>query len=218
MNKYTKNKLTRIVLYLGGLWLGFLSTPLLLAQTNDKAKLLVVQSKEHKLRRYHHPDLSPDGKRVAFSVGANHNQNTIWINDLSSGKQDQLTYADSSTVIGDVQVRWSPDGTEIGFVSDRGGEVHIYKIPAKGGNVQKITQEDIKGNPWHAQFCWAPDGKSIVHPIEKEGKTILVQLNLQSGEVNNFIEHQDDSVYLPDWSKDGTSFVYVRLRPCLCAA
>src|SRR4051794_2606476 len=55
----------------------------------------------------------------------------------------------------DVHPRFSPDGTQIAFSSDRdGGGLDVYLIPAEGGAVTRLTThpaDDVVVN-------WTPDG------------------------------------------------------------
>ena len=63
-----------------------------------------------KLRRVSDPQLSPDGKRVAYVVmdvnlERNTRNNDIWVAPLAGGAPVQLTRSDQS----DDRPRWSPD-------------------------------------------------------------------------------------------------------------
>src|SRR3989449_7060211 len=75
-----------------------------------------------KLHRIAEPQVSPDGKWVAYTVAtpdmeANRNASNIWMVSTSGGSATQMTQSghDSSPV-------WSPDGETLAFLSSRGGE------------------------------------------------------------------------------------------------
>jgi Tol biopolymer transport system component len=59
----------------------------------------------------------------------------------------------------DAQPRWSPDGKQIVFVTDRDGSDDVWVVDADGKNARQITRTD------RAMFLspeWTPDGKYIV--------------------------------------------------------
>ena len=104
------------------------------------------------------PQLSPDGSTVAFvvtdySLEANRGNNSIWLVGVTGGEPRRLTAGAGS----DSQPRWSPDGRQIAFVSDRGGEPQIYLISLSGGEARKASS--LKMAP--ANLCWSPDGRSL---------------------------------------------------------
>ena len=77
--------------------------------------------------------ISPDGHHVIFSVQrvdkkTEKKYSNLWI-VLTNGKAArQFTYGDHS----DTHPRWSPDGTEIAFISNRGvrspGFEHLFQV------------------------------------------------------------------------------------------
>jgi TolB protein len=52
---------------------------------------------------------------------------------------------------------WSPDGTRIAFVSDRGGNPDIFVMDANGGNVRQLTTEGGAD----VDPAWLPDGRIV---------------------------------------------------------
>ena len=46
---------------------------------------------------------------------------------------------------------WSPDGTQIAFVSDRSGAAQVYRMDADGGNVRQLTTDLLNDDP-----IWLP--------------------------------------------------------------
>lgn len=109
-----------------------------------------------KVRRVSDPQLSPDGKKVAFTIGdvnmtANRVVNQIYVSELGrpGSAPKQITNGSTSSS----SPRWSPDGKKIAFVN--GGQ--IWMMDPDGDDRKKIS--DIStgaGNP-----VWSPDGKWI---------------------------------------------------------
>src|SRR5207249_9048802 len=86
------------------------------------------------LKRVGSPEISPDGRRVAYTVReTNWDENTydtqIWLADATTGALRQLTNAKKSSQA----PAWSPDGTRLGFISDRSDKRQLYVINPFGG-------------------------------------------------------------------------------------
>lgn len=102
--------------------------------------------------------LSPDGKRVAYTVTEtnwddNAYENEIYLVPAAGGEPRQLTRAKKSSL----SPAWSPDGRWLAFVSDRTDKRQLYLIDPGGGEAIPLTNtEDGVG-----AFRWAPDGKRI---------------------------------------------------------
>jgi dipeptidyl aminopeptidase/acylaminoacyl peptidase len=102
--------------------------------------------------------LSPDGRRVAFTVTeANWDENSyeteIFLIDSAGGERVQLTRARKSSLA----PAWSPDGRSLAFISDRSDKRQIYAISPAGGEARALTnvEEGVGG------FEWSPDGTRI---------------------------------------------------------
>ncbi|HXY26150.1 MAG TPA: S9 family peptidase [Candidatus Acidoferrum sp.] len=110
-----------------------------------------------KLHRIAEPQISPDGKWVAYTVStpdmdANRGVSNIWIVPTTGGSASQLTQSghDSSPV-------WSPDGKTIAFLSSRSGDSQVYLLSLQGGEAQPLTKLSTGAD----LVKWSPDGKAI---------------------------------------------------------
>lgn len=83
------------------------------------------------------PDLSPDGKRIAFIAIKDGVPNVFSI-DLDGANRRQLT--NRKTPCG--RVRWSADGKQLAFVSFEGKYPQLFVVPADGGEARQLTHLD----------------------------------------------------------------------------
>jgi len=115
-----------------------------------------------KLHRIAAPEVSPDGKWVAYGIStpdmeANRGVSNIWVVSTSGGDAIQLTQSGK-----DSAPSWSPDGKTLAFLSGRDGTSQVYVISMEGGEAKKLTTLSTGAD----LFKWSPDGKSIAFTSE----------------------------------------------------
>ena len=95
-------------------------------------------------------DVSPDGQRVVFDLLGD-----LYTIPIAGGQATRLT----SGMAWDAMPRWSPDGQQIAFISDRDGGDNLWLVRADGTGAHKITKEidNALSSP-----AWSPDGQYIV--------------------------------------------------------
>ena len=100
---------------------------------------------------YSTPRLSPDGRRLAYSIGsAAGNASDIWVKDLDRDAPSRLTFLAGRN---DYPV-WTPDGKNIIFRNAQG----LYWIRADGaGAAQLLTSSKLSEIP----YSISPDGKRL---------------------------------------------------------
>ncbi len=111
--------------------------------------------------------ISPDGSQVLYTVQrvdqkTEKKYTNLWVVSTRGGKARQFTTGNQHDSSG----RWSPDGTTIAFLSDRGDKekpAQIYLIPFGGGEAQQLSHiEGEIGN-----LSWSPGGKQLLCTVRK---------------------------------------------------
>src|SRR5580658_10070071 len=116
-----------------------------------------------KVARIEEPQLSPDGKTVAFTVqtvdiAQNTKPKQIYTVPLNGGSPQQITLQGSDNE----RPEWSPDSKQIAFISDRGGSMQVWIMNADGSNPRQITNLSTEAGG----VLFSPDGKKLVFTSE----------------------------------------------------
>jgi Tol biopolymer transport system component len=147
------------------------------------------------------PVISPDGKRIVFTVGtlAEGTASPLWIVSSDGTGLKQLTNDGAI----DVRPTWSPDGSEIAFTSTRDGNAEIYVMKADG-----TGQTNITNNPADDDTpSWSPDGNTILFGSDRDegGTGKIYSMTTGGGSVTPLVDG-----YNPEWSPTGTRFLFER--------
>jgi Tol biopolymer transport system component len=161
------------------------------------------------LPRY--PRLSPDGRRLALTVGPS-NAGQIWIYDLAGSVQPlRLTFQDHNLF-----PIWSPDGKRIVFIS-RANSDQVFSIPADGSATEpeRVLAHQNPAVPRD----WSPDGASILFQETRH----LHLLHLTDGKTRRWLQTpfaESDGRFSPggQWlaytsDQSGSAEVWVRPFP-----
>src|SRR5262249_50282629 len=102
------------------------------------------------------PQISRDGKRILFvrqfcDIMTDRRYSNLWIVNSDGSDQRPLTTGNFN----DSSPRWSPDGSQIAFISNRDGSPQIYRRWMDSGQTAKVTS--LQSPP--AGIAWSPDGK-----------------------------------------------------------
>jgi len=106
------------------------------------------------------PQLSPDGKWVAF-VRTDTDPKTLKRNAdvfLAPADGSTLPRALTRSEKSDTTPRFSPDGRTLAFLSTRGGTSQVWALDLSGGEARKVT--DVPGGA-AGPLVFSPDGKKL---------------------------------------------------------
>jgi tricorn protease-like protein len=79
-------------------------------------------------------DVSPDGRTIVFDLVGD-----IYTVPIAGGRATRIT--DGMAM--DVQPRWSPDGRQLVFVSDRDGSDDVWVVDANGRNPRRCPIGEV---------------------------------------------------------------------------
>ncbi len=94
-------------------------------------------------------DVSPDGTQIVFDLLGD-----LFLLPIEGGEAEALTEGS----VWDMQPRFSPDGTEVAFTSDRAGGDNIWVINLDDRSTRQVSKESFR-LPNHP--AWSPDGRFI---------------------------------------------------------
>ena len=95
-------------------------------------------------------DVSPDGKTIVFELAGD-----LYTLPIAGGEAKALSLG----MAFESQPRYSPDGTEIAFLSDRDGAENLWIMKADGTGPKVLTKEKQAS---FASPAWAEDGQSVI--------------------------------------------------------
>ena len=128
---------------------------------------------------------SPDSRQLIFSSNQS-GQWDIYLYDLES-KQTTLLITGPAM---DNQPIWSPDGRKIAFLSRRAGTSQIYLYDRHNKRQTKLSNTEY--SIFHPS--WSDDGDTIIFDQSVDGKGIIYQLNVKTGQSKKLFEAKGSSI------------------------
>ena len=101
--------------------------------------------------------VAPDGSSIVYArrtVEGNKYSRSLWRTTFKGGKPEQITTAKGN----DTRPRFSPDGSQLLFISDRSGKPQAWVMSLRGGEARQLT--DLPNGAGGAE--WSPDGKRVL--------------------------------------------------------
>jgi dipeptidyl aminopeptidase/acylaminoacyl peptidase len=210
----------------------FLCCSLSLASVNGQTP---VSAALQALESVHAPSevaMSPDGRHLVYSSvatgtrgGTTVDVSALFLSDARDGSRVERLTACPGAVCDEHSVTWSPDGTQIAFVTtDAAEQPQLALAAANGRGVRIITHAH---GPLDTPR-WSPDGKRVaflysigapktpgpLNPLARDAGVLTSTVYEQrlaiiaaSGGEPTLVGPADLNVYEYDWSPDGRRFV-----------
>lgn len=178
---------------------------------------------------------SPDGSKIIFLSSRNLNLSNhdaenpslnIWIMNSDGSDLHPLTRFDTRTVLS--QLKWSPDGNNIAFLSNLNPEIentrqanllNIWTLQKDGSHLQPVTHLQ---HATVSDYDWSPDNSKFVFTsnMPSEGTDIVpLRSNLKlwtiannSSQLTLLTAVANSSNTHPLWSPNGKQIVYISNR------
>lgn len=173
---------------------------------------------------------SPDGVQFVISTNrgfeaeeanSDNRISYLWLVDVNGKNLKQITFAgrdEQGKPIHylDKNPRWSPNGKQIAFDSDR-GETHyddpedrlrqIFLCNNDGTNPHQISA----GQGWinNEQPSWNPSGKQLAWLTDRNASADIMLADWQGKEIGYLSADPKIKEYYPSWSKDGTTIAFM---------
>lgn len=150
-----------------GRWIAFSSKRTADPDANDNSDVFVVEAKAGQTLRAlttaptadREPSFSPDGKWIAYVEGGD--PKDIWyatdhvaVVPVTGGEPKALTASLDRNV---ARPRFSPDGKFVYFSVEEGGNVHVARVPAAGGKVERV----VDGERVVENYTLGPQGQVV---------------------------------------------------------
>ena len=172
-----------------------------------KAPEEVMALKYRKYRTYTEPEVSPDGKRIAY-VSNDEGRICVWVEDLQTGKKERLfktgyrsdTWVDTSFPL----LAWHPTGGILSFIIEEKGKLQLCNLDLGTKKVGKTYLFEFQKV---TSFSYAHKDRKIVLAATRHGKPDIFVYNLFS----NTVEQITDDYYTdlsPVFTSDDRHIVF----------
>lgn len=102
---------------------------------------------------------------------------------------------------------WSPDGSEVAYVSFETGRPAIFRQDLRSGEREQLTNfRGLNSSP-----AWSPDGNTLAMVLSKDGSPDIYLMDLASRRLTRITQHYAIDTE-PAWMPDGKSLLFTSDR------
>lgn len=133
------------------------------------------------------PEFSPDGKRLVYASYLGRSWHQLWVMPAQGGDAFPLAYGEFDNV----NPRWSPNGTKIACISNRGGNTSLWIQRIPGGEQRELLVKQ--------RHFLGPAGTIRLSVTDERGRVTPARV---------FVTAADGRAYAPRdaWMQAGDSF------------
>ena len=103
-------------------------------------------------------DLAPGGERAVFGA-----RGEVFTVPVKEGEPRNISRTPQAR---EISVSWSPDGTQIAYLSDASGEYELYVQAQDGKSAPRQVTSD--GDTWRFTPIWSPDSKKLAYADKRQ--------------------------------------------------
>lgn len=140
--------------------------------------------------------------RIAY-VAKTGRRYVLWVAD-ADGKGERDAYTSNEPIISPV---WSPDGTQLAYVSFLGGKASVVAQELITG--KQRTLANFKGT--NSAPAWSPDGRQLLVTLSRDGGSQLHVMGIDGGGARRLTQSGSIDTEAA-WSADGSTIYFVSDR------
>ncbi|MBI3132998.1 MAG: CehA/McbA family metallohydrolase [Acidobacteria bacterium] len=144
------------------------------------------------------PDVAPDGKRLVYSSYQGAQWHQLWLLPTQGGHPFQLTFGDWDAT----NPRWSPDGKQIAFISNREGNTALKLLDTTSGQETAVEIRERR--------TLAPRVNLEIRIQDEAGHPMPARVSLRDGRGRTFAPEgawiQADDLLVPTQRAEGRTF------------
>lgn len=148
------------------------------------------------------PDIRVQENLLVYASTRNSVHPDVFMKDVDGATLVQLT----SDPADDIQPRFSPDGQQVAFCSNRGGNWDIWVINRDGSGLMQLTHDHAD----EISPCWSPDGTQIAYTLwgHQSQQWEIWTLSAEQPGTRRFLAYG----MFPSWSPGGERIAFQRAR------
>ncbi len=170
-------------------------------QVADRSLIGVVNVITHEVREYDVERVrftvawSPNGRWIAYNDDSDNSVSEVFVLDVATGETRNIS---NQPGVYDTWAFWSPDGSQVAFISTRTGAWQLFIADMATGIVRNLSNNQSV-NHWRPS--WSPDGQFIATIANERAVQIL---DITGTVIREFdLKQINPPLNTVNWSSDG---------------